>query len=137
MSINIGVINSEEGFDLSPLIEAAESGRLPAEIKVVIADRDSSSLTQARNAGLYGAFIPRAAFHANRDGYERRLVEIMRQVEVEAVVLAGFDRELGQVLPEAFPGRIYGRGLGPVELAADLEKCLRDGLFKLVDRAED
>jgi len=136
MSINIGVISAGEGFDLSPLIEAAESGRLPAEIKVVIADRDSAGLLQARSAGLYGAFIPRAAFHANRDGYERRLVEIMREVEAEAVVLAGFDRELGQVLTGAFPGRVYGRGLGPVELVSDLEKRLRGDLFTVVGGRE-
>ena len=136
MSINIGIISSEENYNLLPLIEAAESGRLPAEIKVVVADRDSSTLLQARSAGLYGAFIPRSAFHANRDGYERRLLEIMREVDVEAVVLAGFDRELGSVLAEAFPGRVYGRGLGPEELVSELEKRLRGDLFKVIGSSE-
>ena len=136
MSINIGIISSEENYNLAPLIEAVESGRLPAEIKVVVADRDSSILMQARSAGLYGAFIPRSAFHANRDGYERRLVEIMREAEVETVVLAGFDRELGSVLAEAFPSRVYGRGLGPDALVSELEKRLRGGLFTIVGRPE-
>ena len=135
-SVNIGVICSVEGFDLAPLIEAVEGGRLPAEIKVVVADRDSAILMQARSAGLYGVFIPRSAFHANRDGYERRLVEIMREAEVEAVVLAGFDRELGQVLAEAFPNRIYGRGLAPEELVNELGKRLRAGLFTIAGRPE-
>ncbi len=100
------------------------------------ADRDSSALGLAREAGLYGAFLPRSAFHANRDGYERRLVEILRASEAEAVALAGFDREPGPVLTEAFPGRVYGRGLGPVELVAELEKRLRRDVLTLVSPAE-
>lgn len=136
MNINLGVISSQEGFDLSGLIAASESGRLPAEIKIVVADRDSSTLKQARQAGLYGVFIPRSAFHANRDGYERRLVEILRETEVNAVVLAGFDREPGRVLTEAFPGRIYGQGLEPEELAGELEKSLRSSLFKIAGQQD-
>ncbi|MDR2946515.1 MAG: hypothetical protein LBV79_07220 [Candidatus Adiutrix sp.] len=133
---NLGILCSDEGLELAALIGAVENGRLPAASKMVVADRDGASLALAREAGLYGAFIPRAAFHANRDGYERRLVEILRGAEVEAVALAGFDREPGPVLCEAFPGRLYGQGLGPAELVDELEKRLRRDLFTIAGKAE-
>lgn len=132
MTTQIGILCSGEGLEMAALIEAVESGRLPAEIKIVITDRDSPALNMARTVGLQAAFIPRSAFHANRDGFERRLVEMLNQVGAEAVVLAGFIREVGPVLAEAFPDKIYGQDLGPDELVADLDRRLRSGLFSLV-----
>jgi len=131
MVMSAGVICSGDGLELAAIIEAIDCGRLPLEIKIVITDRDSQALGLARTAGLYGAFIPRSAFHANRDGFERRLVEMMTQAEAEAVILAGFEREVGPVLSAAFPDRLLGQGLSPEELTAFLEKKLRGGLFRL------
>lgn len=121
-SPNLGVICSQEGAELAAIIKATETGQLSGAIKIVIADRDSAALALARHCGLYGVFLPRAIFHDNRDGFERRLVEILTQAEVDTVILAGFNRELGQILTGAFPGRIYGQGLGTNELISELEK---------------
>ena len=130
--MKLGILCTSEGLELAALIAAAESGRLAGEIKIVIADRDSEALALAREAGLYGVFVPRAPFHANRDGFERRLAEVFFQAGAEAVVLAGYQRELGDVLLTEFSGRVYGQGLGPEELTADLEKRLRADRLSLV-----
>lgn len=134
MPVNIGILCSGEGLELAALIAAAGGGRLPAEIKIVITDRDSSALALAREAGLYGCFVPRAAFHANRDGFERRLVELLKEAGAEAVVAADFLREPGQVLAEAFPGRLFNlNGLPPDELAEVLGQKLRHLSLSLVN----
>lgn len=125
MSLAVGVLCSEQSLELAALLTEMESGRLNVNIKAVVADRDSAALTLARNVGLYGVFVPRAAFHANRDGFERRLVELFQQAEAEVVVLAGYEREVGHVLKESFLGRVYGLGLDPEELVDDLEARIR------------
>lgn len=132
MTTAIGVLCSGEGLEMAALIEAVEAGRLPAEIRLVITDRDSPALSMARAVGLNAAFIPRSAFHANRDGFERRLVELMAQAGAEVLVLAGFIREVGPVLAEAFPNKIFGRNLGPDALVDELERKFRSSLFSLV-----
>ncbi|MDL2260415.1 hypothetical protein LJB99_06050, partial [Deltaproteobacteria bacterium OttesenSCG-928-K17] len=129
--MDIGILCSGEGPELAFILAAAKSGRLPADIKIIITDRDSSALALAREAGFYGCFVPRAIFHANRDGFERRLVELLREAGAEAVVLAGFLREPGPVLEEAFPGKIFGRDIPPEALAAHLEKQLRSAGLSL------
>jgi folate-dependent phosphoribosylglycinamide formyltransferase PurN len=131
VSVNLGLLCSNEGLELSAVVDAAAEGRLPADIRIVIADRHSAALTLARSAGFYGVFIPRAPYHANRDGFERRLVEVLNQAEARLIVLAGYEREPGPVLAGAFPGRIFGRGLGPEELVGLLTEKI--GLFSLVD----
>jgi folate-dependent phosphoribosylglycinamide formyltransferase PurN len=130
MPLNLGLLCSNEGLELAAIIEAVQKGRLSVSIQIVIADRHSEALTLARSAGFYGVFVPRAPFHANRDGFERRLVEVLAQAEVQLVVLAGYEREPGPVLAEAFP--LFGLGLGPEELVSRLAE--KTGLFTLVDR---
>ncbi|MDR2935438.1 MAG: hypothetical protein LBV70_06145 [Candidatus Adiutrix sp.] len=120
MPLNLGLLCSNEGLELAAVIEAVRTGRLSASIQIVIADRHSAALTLARTAGFYGVFVPRSPYHANRDGFERRLVEVLTQAEVQLVVLAGYEREPGPVLAEAFPGRLFGQGLGPEELVGRL-----------------
>lgn len=106
MPINIGILSSGEGLELAALIGATISGRLPAEIKIVITDRDSSALALARESGLYGCFLPRSIFHDNRDGFERRLADLLKEAGAEAIILANFLREPGPTLEAAFPGKI-------------------------------
>lgn len=128
--MNLGILCSSESPELAATIAAAAAA--PAAIKIVIADRDSAALTLARAAGLYGVFVPRAAYHANRDGFERRLVEMFAQAEARLVILAGYQRETGPVLAEAFP--LLGQGLGPAQLARDLPGQIRDHTFSLAKR---
>ncbi|MDR0881106.1 MAG: hypothetical protein LBP55_00975 [Candidatus Adiutrix sp.] len=122
MTLDIGVLSSADGAEVAALIAAVEAGRLSARIKIVIADRDSPALGLARAAGLYGLFLPRAAFHANQDGFERRLVELLAEAGAETLVLAGFTRPVGPVLAQSFPGRIYGWGQTAAELVAGLTR---------------
>ena len=125
--MNLGLLCSNEGLELAAVIKALAEGRLSGSVRIVIADRHSAALALARSAGLYGVFIPRAPYHANRDGFERRLVEVLAQAEVQLLVLAGYEREPGPVLTEAFPGRLLGLGLGPEELVGRLAE--KAGLF--------
>ncbi len=132
MKLKAGVLCSGDGLELAALIEAVESDRLPVDIRVVVTDRDSPALTLARYAGLQAVFLPRTAFHANRDGYERRLVQILTEAGADAVIMAGYDRELGTILAQAFHGRVIGRDLGPEEVVAGLEKAIRSLNISLV-----
>lgn len=106
MPIKIGILSSGEGLELAALIGATINGQLPAEIKIVITDRDSSALALAREAGLYGCFLPRSIFHENQSGFEHRLTELLKEAGAEAIILANFLREPGPTLEAAFPGKI-------------------------------
>ena len=120
--MNLGLLCSNKGLELAAVIEAVSAGRFSASIQIVVADRHSEALSLARSAGFYGVFIPRSPYHANRDGFERRLIEVLTQAEVQLLVLAGYEREPGAVLTQAFPGRLLGLGLGPEELIACLDE---------------
>ncbi|MDR1086119.1 MAG: phosphoribosylglycinamide formyltransferase [Deltaproteobacteria bacterium] len=106
--MRVAVFCSGRGSNLLALLEASEANLLgPAELRLVVTDSSAAgALNTGREWGLYTALIPRTAYHANRDGYERRLLDVLAEHEIELVVLAGYLRILGPVFLSAFPNKV-------------------------------
>lgn len=102
----IGVLISGRGSNLQSIIEAIASHRLHASIAVVISNRaDAPGLQRARDAGIDALHLsPRD--YADRDAYDRAIVDALHARGVTLVCLAGFMRLVGQPLLDAFPQRI-------------------------------
>ncbi|MDR1109111.1 MAG: phosphoribosylglycinamide formyltransferase [Deltaproteobacteria bacterium] len=106
--MNFVVLCSGRGSNLAALLDAHEAGRLGgAEPVAVVCDgHHAGALNVARERGVYATFVPRTAYHANREGFERRLLEVLAPFRVDLVVLAGFLRILGPTFLSAFPQRV-------------------------------
>lgn len=93
----LAVMLSGSGRTLLNLVESVQSGRLHAEIPLVIASRECLGAQRARDLGIETLVLPgriRAA----------RLEEILREHRIDYVALAGY---LNLVeLPDAYRGRI-------------------------------
>jgi phosphoribosylglycinamide formyltransferase-1 len=102
----LGVLISGRGSNLQSIIHATREGRLDATVGVVITDRsDAPGLKRARDAGIEGHWIDPKNF-ADRDGFDRAVVDTLRARDIELVCLAGFMRIVGRPLIDAFPNRI-------------------------------
>lgn len=102
----IGVLVSGNGTNLQAIIDAIENKSLKASIKVVISNNPLSyAIERARRHGIPVAVIPNKAY-ANKEEYDNRLVEILKERKVNLVILAGFMRILTPVFIKAFPMRI-------------------------------
>jgi phosphoribosylglycinamide formyltransferase-1 len=102
----LGVLISGRGSNLQALIEAANDGRLPASIAVVISNReDAAGLHRARRAGIETVTLPHTGW-PSRDDYDRALARELQARGVRLVCLAGFMRRIGRPLLEAYPDGI-------------------------------
>jgi len=102
----LGVLISGRGSNLQSIINAVRSGQLDATVAVVISNRaDAAGLRRARDAGIETVCL-QPHDHADRDAYDRALVQTLCDRRVDLVCLAGFMRIVGPVLLEAFPNRI-------------------------------
>jgi len=91
---------------LQAILDACASGRIAAQVAVVIANvKEAQALSRAQAAGVPAVLLPHKEF-ASRDAYDAALVAELRKHEVELVCLAGFMRLVTPVLLGAFPGRI-------------------------------
>jgi phosphoribosylglycinamide formyltransferase 1 len=102
----LGILISGRGSNLQAIIEAITAGRLRATIAIVICNiAGAQGLDRARSAGLETVVIPHAGLRTRAE-YDRRLIEVLRQHEVDLVCLAGFMRLLSATFVDAFPNRI-------------------------------
>lgn len=105
MTVRVAVLISGSGTNLQALIDEADRADCPAEIALVLSNKeDAFGLVRARNAGIH------AVWHDHRgkprSTYDQEVVDILRSHGVEWVFLAGFMRLLSPTLLDAFPDRI-------------------------------
>lgn len=106
MTAKIAVLVSGGGTNLQALIDAQQRSELGGgEITAVISSKERAyALERARKAGIPGYVLPRKSFDSNR-AMTLALVEKLRALDIDLVVLAGcmviFTEELVQAYPNA------------------------------------
>ncbi|MFW5855654.1 MAG: phosphoribosylglycinamide formyltransferase [Bacillota bacterium] len=104
--LNLGVLASGRGSNLQSIIDTVEAGSLKAEIKVVISDRENArALQRAKNHDLKNIFINPKNFPGKK-AYEKKLIAVLEESEVELVVLAGFMRLLSPCFVQNYQHQI-------------------------------
>jgi phosphoribosylglycinamide formyltransferase-1 len=105
--VKLGVLVSGRGSNLQAIIDNIGSGRLSAEIAVVISDQaDAYALDRARKYNIPAVHVSAKGYKGKRDAYDAKLVAELQKHNVELICLAGFMRIITPVLIKAFPNRI-------------------------------
>ena len=107
MSTKIAVLVSGGGTNLQALIDAQSRGELGGgEITAVISSKAGAyALERAKNAGIPGYVLPRKEFDSNR-AMTIALVDMLRKLDIDLVVLAGCMIIFTQELVDAYPNAI-------------------------------
>ena len=106
MSVKIAVLVSGGGTNLQALIDAQSRGELGGgEIAAVISSKEGAyALERAAKADIPGYVLPRKAFDSNQ-AMTVALVKMLKELDIQLVVLAGcmiiFTEELVQAYPNA------------------------------------
>lgn len=101
----LGILLSGRGSNFEAIARNIQSGALQAEISVVISNIPSApGLETARAFGLKAISLPSKG--VPREEYDRQVVELLQQYEVDLICLAGFMRILTPEFIRAFPQRI-------------------------------
>jgi len=108
--LRLAVLASGRGSNLQAIIDAIEARRVDATIVAVISNKkDAAALERARKHNLMDIFVdpkPFAGQPDNREAYDRAILAVLQQHDVELVLLAGYMKIVTTVLVNAFPHRI-------------------------------
>ena len=106
--LRLGILGSGKGTNCRAILERIQEGELHAQTRVVISDVfDAPILDIAREFAVPNAYLPPGHFKTRLEPrVEMQLVQMLRDAEVELVILAGFMRVLKSPMLEAFPRRI-------------------------------
>jgi phosphoribosylglycinamide formyltransferase-1 len=100
----LGILLSGRGSNSEAIADNVHSGRLAAEIAVVISNRpEARGIETARSRGLPAVVLPSRG--VGREEYDRRVVAELQSHAVDLVCLAGFMRLLTSEFCRAFPLR--------------------------------
>ena len=104
----LGILGSGQGTNCRAILERIKTGALEAEARVVISDvMDAPILDVAKEYSVPNAYLPPGHFRTRLEPEtETELVRMLREAEVELVVLAGFMRILKAPMLQAFPRKI-------------------------------
>jgi len=100
------VLISGSGSNLQALIDGVQSGDLPIELAAVISNRPAVlGLERAAKANIPAELLDHKAF-ADRESFDRALMEKIDSYQPDLVVLAGFMRILTPEFTQHYLGRM-------------------------------
>jgi phosphoribosylglycinamide formyltransferase-1 len=106
VTVPVAVLASGGGTNLQALIDAGAEPSCPYRIAVVVSDRHrAGALDRARRHGIPTEVVL-LRDHPDRDAFDREVVARTRAHGVEWVCLAGWMKQVGGAVLEAWPGRI-------------------------------
>jgi phosphoribosylglycinamide formyltransferase-1 len=104
--VDIGILVSGSGSNLQSIIDHIEDHRLDARIQVVVSNNpEAYALERIKKYGIPAVIIDHREF-GSREAFDLKMIEVLRDHQVELVVMAGFMRVLTPVFLNAFPTRI-------------------------------
>ncbi len=104
--LKLAVFASGRGSNFQSIIDHIKSGEIPAEVKLLISDRqDAGALKRAEHEDVEHLYIDPAHFETKAD-YEEELIGLLENAGVELVVLAGYMRILSPFFVKHFKNQI-------------------------------
>lgn len=104
--IKLAILASANGTNAQAIIEAVREGRLDADVRVVLTNKeDAGVIARARKLGVPVEIVPSKG-HRNRAEYDALVVAALEKYQVDTIALAGWMRILSEVFINAFQGRI-------------------------------
>jgi phosphoribosylglycinamide formyltransferase-1 len=103
----VGILISGSGSNMVALVEAMQTGQVPARPALVLSnDPSATGLAKAAALGVPTAVVDHRPFKGGRAAFEAAVDAALRQAGVDIVACAGFMRILTPRLTGAWAGRI-------------------------------
>ncbi|RAM51011.1 MAG: phosphoribosylglycinamide formyltransferase [Hapalosiphonaceae cyanobacterium JJU2] len=104
--IKLGIMASGSGSNFEAIAQAIKDGQLNAQIQVLIYNNpDAYAAVRSANWGVPAVLLDHRNY-SSREEFDRQIVQVLQQYDVEWVIMAGWMRLVTQVLIDAFQNKI-------------------------------
>lgn len=104
--LRLAVLASGRGSNFEAIYQAIAENRLKAEMVSVISDKKDALVLHKAQARKIETFCIAPGDFAGKAEYEREIIKILRERQIDLVVLAGYMRLVGPELLQAYPWKI-------------------------------
>ncbi|KKK34195.1 phosphoribosylglycinamide formyltransferase [Mesobacillus campisalis] len=102
----VAVFASGNGSNFQAILDAVEAGTLKAEISLLVCDRPGAFAVERAARAAVPFFIFNTKDFMDKAAYEMLILEQLKKLEIDFIVLAGYMRLIGPTLLKAYEGRI-------------------------------
>lgn len=107
MSLNIAILVSGRGSNMTAILDAIEAGKLDAKVALVFSNNaDAPALITAQKRGIPTACLSHRGIP--REHHEQQVLHILSQHKIDYLVLAGYMRVLSPSFLRAFKNDSQG-----------------------------
>lgn len=103
---NIAVFASGNGSNFQAIIDAVKANQLDATIKLLVCDQPSAYAIERAKAEGIDCFVFRGKDYPNKQSFELEILEKLKGLDVDWIVLAGYMRLIGPTLLSGYSSRI-------------------------------
>jgi len=102
----IAVFASGSGSNFQAIVDAVRERRLDVSVELLVCDRPAAPVVERAAKEKIPAFVFRPKDYPSREDYEREIVRLLKEKEIDLIVLAGYMRLITDVLIAPYYGRI-------------------------------
>lgn len=115
--VNIAIFASGNGSNFENLMDKINDGSIQdTKCAILIVDKEHAyAIERAKRLGIPYRYVDPKGY-GSKAGYETEIMKILKENDVELIVLAGYMRFIGEVLLKNYPNRIIN--LHPAYLPA-------------------
>ncbi len=104
--VNIAVFASGSGTNFETILQHIEDGLLPVQCQCLIVDKEQAyARTRAQQHQIEDYYFNPKSY-PNKEAYEKDILRVLKDKNVDLIVLSGYMRFIGKVLLEAYPKAI-------------------------------
>ncbi len=106
MRLKLAILASGSGSNAQAIMEAAQSGLLNAEIKLVFTNKpEAGVIEKAKKLNVPCECLHHKDF-ANRNEFDAAVIELLKKYDVDTIAMAGYMRLVTPEFIQAYKGRI-------------------------------
>lgn len=102
----IAVFASGSGSNFQAIADAVNAGQLDVRIELLVCDRPAAKVVERAHAAGVQVHAFRPKEYASREEYEKEILALLQEKQVDLIVMAGYMRLITSVLVEPFYGRM-------------------------------
>lgn len=92
--LKLAVLASGRGSNLQAILEAIQRNQLNASVVVVLSDKENAAALNRAQVNKIPGFWVDPGEYSSKEGFENRLLDIIKEKGADCIVLAGFMRVL-------------------------------------------
>ncbi len=104
--LRIGVLASGNGSNLQAIVDRIQDGKLDARVEIVVSDNEHAYAVERAKHSNIPVHIVDYRSYPKREEAEEYIITILRQYDVELVVLAGYMKLMTKKFINTFPLKI-------------------------------